>query len=90
VVVAAFVVLLGPWTWVLVTGRPMFVECGGFTQAACDAAWQGRDALGNEITGYGPITWVEIRASTPTCGEMTLGHWWPFFDPLAMTAYPLC
>jgi hypothetical protein len=88
--VAAYVVLFGPWTYVLLTGRPMFVDCGGFEPAACDATWQGAPSFGNEFGGYGPITWVENRASTPTCGDITRGHWWPFYDPLAMTALPLC
>ena len=84
VAVAAFVLLLGPWTYVLVTGRPMSVECGGLEPALCEDAWSGN------APGFGPVTWYRFEPIHDTCGETTWGHWWPFYDPLAMTALPLC
>jgi hypothetical protein len=90
VVVAAaiavtLVLLFGPMTYAAVTGRPMSVACGGLDAAACDDAWRSvPDGL--------PVTWfrIEGHATSATCFDYTVGHWWPAFDPFATTAYPLC
>ena len=88
VTVAAFVLLLGPWTYVLVTGRPISVECVGDEPVVCDEAVRGAASRGGP--GVGPVTWIKIQLVRGTCGTYTVGHWWPFFDPFAITAQPLC
>ena len=88
IVTLVIVVLLAPSAIASITGRPFFVDCGGLRTEVCDEAWRQR-ATGDGL-GIGPITWVVVEPIRGTCGVYTFGHWWPFFDPLAMQAIPLC
>jgi hypothetical protein len=89
VVIAAFVVVFGPSTYVVITGHPMSVECWG-PEPACD------EVVGEMLSGtsepglFGPVTWIEIHLVSGICGPKTVGHWWPFYDPFAITGMPLC
>ena len=89
VAVAIVVFLFGPTTIAAVTGRPLSVECGGLEPTVCDEAWR---AWANGIeANWLPVTWVVVEPRNgSTCGDYTIGRWWPFYDPLAITMSPLC
>jgi hypothetical protein len=88
VTLAALVLVFGPSAYVLVTGRPISVECVGPEPEVCDEAVRGAASGGGP--GFGPVTWIKIQLVGGSCGTYTVGHWWPFYDPFAITAQPLC
>jgi hypothetical protein len=82
------VVLIAPTAIAAVGGRPLSVDCGGRDPPVCEEGWRALAGDANWL----PATWVVVEPhgrSDGTCGDYTIGRWWPFFDPLA-TFYRLC
>lgn len=78
---ALLLVLLAPTTVVMVTGRPLVVDCASNVDPAeCDDARDGGQH------GFPPITWYTIESPC----TRTWGYWWPGIDLFSMTAYGLC
>ena len=70
---------------VIVTGRPLVIECDEGLEAECDEA---RDRAGR---GIPPVTWMRFEGTDAQCPDTTFGYWWPFsFDPTALEAMRLC
>jgi hypothetical protein len=88
---ALVVATLGPMTIATVTGRPLFVDCGGLAPAVCDEVWRQR-AQGDPTTGRIVMVRVEplMALSYPQCSAVSISRWW--IVPLFGGTYssPLC
>jgi len=84
------VLIFAPTTIANVTGRPLYVDCGGLEADVCDQAWRRWVATDESGELPDPVTWVAIEPISGTCGAYTFGAWWPYVDPFAIVAQPLC
>jgi hypothetical protein len=83
-ILAVLILLVVPTTYSTVTGRPIYLDCGGLSPDVCDDAIDFWDA---EEGGSGPITLFIIDPPFHTaCGDVDMARWvlWVqrSFDPL--------
>ena len=70
---------------VMVTGRPLLIECDEALEAKCE---ERRDL---ESRGFPPTTWMRYEGTDAQCPEGSFGYWWPVpFDPTGLRAMRLC
>src|SRR4029078_5617956 len=79
------VMLFIPMAVVMITGRPLMVECGGLEADACEDLWRSF-ASGMERTGSasGLVTSVEISGAViegtllESCADVSIDRGWLF------------
>lgn len=88
IAVLGAVTVFTPSVIVTVTGEPFYVDCGGLEPDPCDQAWHDiAEEVGVDVDN---VTWVEVQPVSGTCGDYTLGYWWPFIDVFSTIYTPLC
>jgi hypothetical protein len=92
--VAVFALLFGPSTYVVVTGRPLVLDCGHATPEHCETAMrQAARAVENLQGSGGPVTYFTFQPYTSessSCGQFHIELGTFTFGALGQGAQPFC